>query len=369
MGAFLSGGVDSSLVVALMQAVCDRAVRTYSIGFNDAACDEAPHARASAEHLGTEHTELYVRPEEGLEIIPRLPALYDEPFADSSQIPTCLVAELTRHHVTVALSGDGGDELFGGYNRHVLVPAIQRRAAALPHSVRSVLAGAVRGAAWMAPGWLLRALGSGDTTEKLYKVAGVIAARDASAAYTGLVSHWNDPGILMADDDGDAVSPWAAVAMPQLEDMAQRMMYLDAMTYLPDDILVKVDRAAMGVSLETRVPFLDPEVVRLAWRIPQSLKIHQGRGKWILRRVLSHYVPEHLFERPKAGFSVPLASWLRGPLRDWAEALLDERRLAEEGFFDHRMIRQAWQRLLQGHGSWQHRLWGVLMFQAWLEAR
>ena len=368
LGAFLSGGIDSSTVVAMMQAAETNKVRTFSVGFEEAAFDEAASARVVAAHLGTDHTELYVTAREAQAVIPRLPSLYDEPFADSSQIPTFLVAELARAHVTVALSGDGGDELFGGYNRYVWAPTVWRRLGPVPQVARRVLASCARMAnparvdqvfAVMAPALPAR-LRQRTPGDKLHKLAQVLPATSADDLYLRLAATWNDPSELVLGS-----SSASAVSVPALDDFVDRMMCADAMTYLPDDILVKVDRAAMGVSLETRVPLLDAELARFAWSLPHRLKIRQGHGKRILRDVLARYVPRELFERPKMGFAVPIDSWLRGPLRDWAESLLDAARLRREGYFHPEPIRRRWAEHLSGRANWQNHLWPVLMFQAW----
>jgi len=375
LGAFLSGGVDSSTIVALMQAQSARPVKTFTIGFHEAGYDEAVHARAVAEHLGTDHTELYVTPEHAMAVIPRLPTLYDEPFADSSQIPTFLVSELARRYVTVSLSGDAGDELFGGYNRYTMSRSFWRSLSKIPRPLRKGLARGITGvppATWDRVGARLRpvtpsaarGLLAGD---KLHKSAGIMASRSIAEVYRGLASHWTDPAAVVI---GGAEPPTLLTGnLPRLEglDDIERMMALDLLTYLPDDILVKVDRAAMGVSLETRVPFLDHRVVEYAWRLPIDYKIRDGQSKWPLRQVLYKYVPKELIERPKAGFGVPIDSWLRGPLKDWAEALLDERRLRSEGYFRPEPIRQMWATHLSGRAGMHHHLWVVLMFQSWLE--
>lgn len=373
LGAFLSGGIDSSAVVAAMQAESTRPVRTFSIGFHEKAYNEAEHAKAVAQHLGTEHTELYVTPEQAMAAIPKLPQLYDEPFSDSSQIPTYLVSAMTKQHVTVALSGDGGDELFGGYNRYFLGRSLWHRMRWLPLPLRQALA---RGIVGVSPGrWdallsiIPERVRPAHLGDRLHKLAGVLAVRSPEALYRGLVSHWGDPSAIVrqSSEPSTALSDrdrWAA-----LPDFAQRMMYLDMMSYLPDDILVKVDRAAMGVSLETRVPFLDHRLVEFAWRVPLHMKIRHGQGKWLLRQMLYRYVPQALVERPKMGFGIPLDSWLRGPLREWAEHLLDQRRLDAEGFFDPEPILEKWREHLSGQRNWQYLLWDILMFQAWLEAQ
>lgn len=375
LGAFLSGGIDSSTVVALMQAQSSRPIKTFTIGFHEAGYNEAVHAKAVAQHLGTDHTELYVTHEDALAVIPRLPSLYDEPFSDSSQIPTFLVAQLARQHVTVSLSGDGGDELFAGYNRYFWAREIWRRLNRLPPAARRAAADAIRtlpadtwnrllgGVARSLPG-KLRLQTPGD---KLYKLADVLAVPSPEAMYRRLVSHWQAPEqlVLGASEPDTGLtdrSRWA-----DLPDFTERMMYLDAISYLPGDILTKVDRASMGVSLESRVPFLDHRVVEFAWRVPLDLKVRGAEGKWLLRQVLYRHVPRELVERPKVGFGVPIDQWLRGPLREWAEELLTERRLRDEGYFHPAPIRLKWEEHLSGKRNWQYDLWDVLMFQAWLQ--
>jgi asparagine synthase (glutamine-hydrolysing) len=377
LGAFLSGGLDSSAVVALMQAQSPRPVKTFTIGFHEQDYNEAEHARAVARHLGTEHTELYVTPEEAMAVIPRLPALYDEPFADSSQIPTFLVSQLARRHVTVSLSGDGGDELFGGYNRYFSALKLWRRARFLPRSLRAALAGMLtvvpphgwnavfRGLGFMMPA-ALRYSSPGD---KVRKLASLLGAKSPEDIYFELISHWGEPGRVVRGAAEPRTVLNDPVQWPELRDFEQRMMYLDTVSYLPDDILAKVDRAAMGVSLETRVPLLDHRVVEFAWRLPLSMKIREGQGKWLLRQVLYRYVPQDLMDRPKMGFGVPIDLWLRGPLKDWAEALIDRKRLKAEGYFNPTLVREKWAQHLSGRRNWSYHLWDILMFQAWLEAQ
>lgn len=375
LGAFLSGGVDSSTVVALMQAQSSRPVKTFTIGFHEEGYNEAEHAKAVARHLGTDHTELYVTPQQAMAVIPRLPALYDEPFSDSSQIPTFLVSQLARQAVTVSLSGDAGDELFCGYNRYQMTANLWRKLVAVPLPLRklaakgltSVSPQAWNGLADAVKGLLPRSARFANTGDKLHKAAGVLASRSVDALYHGLVSHWHDPvSVMIGADEPSTLLTGNAPSLAGL-DQTQQMMALDMLTYLPDDILTKVDRAAMGVSLETRVPFLDHRVVEFAWRLPQSMKLRDGQTKWALRQVLFRHVPQALIERPKMGFGVPIGDWLRGPLRDWAEALLDESRLKSEGFFQTAPIRRKWEEHLSGQRNWEYHLWDVLMFQAWLE--
>lgn len=372
LGAFLSGGIDSSLVVALMQAQSSKAVKTFSIGFAEKDFNEAPYAAAVAKHLGTEHTELVVTPQQALDVIPRLPYIYDEPFADSSQIPTFLVSELARRHVTVSLSGDGGDELFAGYNRYQFSQAVCRQISPLPPALRRTAAKLLR---VLTPGqWnalfsplpaRMRLPQAGD---KLHKLAGVLES-EIDEIYLRLLSHWTEPEKIVIDGHEPATILRDEFVKDRIPDPVQRMQYLDTLTYLPDDILVKVDRASMAVSLEARVPLLDHRVVAFAWSLPRRMHQRDGQSKWILRQVLYKHVPKSLIERPKMGFGVPIDSWLRGPLRDWAESLIDESRLRREGFLRPEPIRQKWREHLSGQINWSYLLWDVLMFQAWLEAQ
>lgn len=371
LGAFLSGGIDSSTVVALMQAQSLRPVKTFTIGFNEEGYNEAVHAKAVAKHLGTDHTELYVSPEQAMTVIPKLPLLYDEPFSDSSQIPTFLVSELAKQHVTVSLSGDAGDELFCGYNRYVISNAWWNKMQPIPLALRQVVSKVLASVSpdrWnQLTRWLPTASRYANFGDKLHKGAAVLDSRTLEELYLGLISHWPCPTDIVLQ--GAEPPTTLTDHRPNLRglDGVQQMMALDGLTYLPDDILAKVDRAAMGVSLESRVPFLDHRVVEFAWRIPQSMKLRDGIGKWILREVLYRHVPKQLIERPKMGFGVPIDVWLRGPLKDWAEALLDEGRLRREGFFNPGPIRAKWAEHLSGKRNWQYLLWDVLMFQAWLE--
>lgn len=372
LGAFLSGGIDSSTVVALMQAQSARPVRTYSIGFDESDYDEAKNASSVARHLGTEHAELYASPSLALNVIPQLADMFDEPFADSSQIPTYLVSKLTREHVTVALSGDGGDELFGGYTRYFRSEALWRRIEATPRSLRQFAARGVRAlspAAWTAIGDFIpersRPAQFGD---KMHKLAGVLAgASEASPFYQQVMSLWPNPQAVVINGRERCGLFEDAGLRELIPDFTERMQYLDTLTYLPDDILTKVDRASMAVSLEARVPLLDHRVVAFTWSLPPAMKTANGIGKSILRRVLHKYVPRTLVERPKRGFAVPMSAWLRNELRDWAEPLLAERRLAEDGIFEPAPIRQRWKEHLEGRRNWQSQLWAVLMFQAWKE--
>ncbi|MCX7626809.1 MAG: asparagine synthase (glutamine-hydrolyzing) [Methylophilaceae bacterium] len=376
LGAFLSGGIDSSTVVALMQSLSSRPVKTFTIGFHEGEYDEAQHARAVARHLGTDHAEWYVTPRDALDVIPKLPTLYDEPFADSSQIPTHLVSILARRQVTVALSGDGGDELFGGYNRYFWEQSLWRKLSCVPLPLRRVAGSAVKSlspAAWnrlygIVHGLLPARYRFRLPGDKLHKAAALFAADRPEEIYLRLVSHWEDPAAVVIRGEEPRTPITDPSAWLDCPDFEQRMMYLDAITYLPDDILVKVDRAAMGVSLETRVPLLDHRIVEFAWRLPLSMKIREGQGKWLLRQLLYKHVPKELIERPKMGFGVPIDHWLRGPLREWAEDLLAEERLRREGFFDPAPIRRRWAEHLSGQRNWQFLLWDVLMWQAWYGA-
>lgn len=373
LGAFLSGGVDSSAIVALMQRQSSRPVKTFTIGFDEAGFDESPHARAVAEHLGTEHHEMRVSAQMAQDVIPTLPWMYDEPFADSSQIPTHLVCHAAHQHVTVALSGDAGDEMFGGYNRHFWGPRLWSRVGNWPYPLRQAFSAML--VALPAQGWdaLARPLGVVRPGEKLHKLArSLTATHTIDDLYRNLVSEWQSPATLVLDALGQPLLEPSSLLDDPLpaagtEHAALRMMYRDCMSYLPDDILCKVDRAAMATSLETRMPFLDHRVAELAWRMPLHMKVRGNIGKWALRQVLYKHVPRELIERPKAGFAIPIGQWLRGPLRDWAEALLAEPRLRSEGYLRPEPIRQRWAEHLSGRKDHTASLWAVLMFQAWLE--
>jgi asparagine synthase (glutamine-hydrolysing) len=368
LGMFLSGGVDSSTIAALMQSVSDRPIRTFSIGFHEQSFDEAVHAKQVAAHLGTNHEEFYVTPAEAQAVIPNLPTIYDEPFADSSQIPTFLVSQMTRRHVTVALSGDGGDELFSGYNRYNTGLRLAKAIRALPKSARNGAASAIRALSpqtWdcafaLVPG-RLRPRNPGD---KMHKFANVLP-EDGTGYYRHLISQWDGAWSIVqgAREPAHVLSdPTIKARFP--DDLAW-MQFLDTITYLPDDILTKVDRASMAVSLEARVPLLDHRVVELAWRLPKRFKVRDGKGKWLLRQVLYKHVPKALIERPKMGFAVPVDQWLRGPLRAWADDLLDPKGLRDAGILDLGPILQKWNEHKSGRRNWQQFLWNVLMFEAW----
>lgn len=375
LGALLSGGIDSSAVVALMQAESSRPVKTFTISFEEEGYDEAVHARAVASHLATKHTELRVSSAHALAVIPSLARVYDEPFSDSSQVPTLLVASLAREHVTVCLSGDGADEAFGGYNRYFIGTRLWQKMNWLPTSLRQILSRmllSVHPERWncligAVSGLLPARVRFGNPGDKLHKLAGVLGATGAEAFYHGLVSHCGDPSRFVIDSIEPRTLVTDLARWPALPDFASRMMAVDAQSYLTDDILCKVDRAAMSVSLEIRVPYLDHRLFEFAWRLPLDMKLREGQGKHILRQVLYRYVPKELIERPKMGFGVPIDSWLRGPLKDWAEELLDEGRLRREGYFNPRPIRQKWSEHLSGKRNWQYHLWDVLMFQSWMD--
>lgn len=375
LGAFLSGGVDSSTVVALMQAQSTKPIKTFSIGFNETGYNEAVQAKAVAQHLKTDHTELYVTSEQAQAVIPKLPSIYDEPFADSSQIPTFLVSELARSKVTVSLSGDGGDEVFGGYPRYFAGTAIWGKLRMMPLLLRQGMSAGIRSMGprfydkWL--GWMSPYTGSfgmqGAVGHKLHVLSEMLDVQHEKALYHRLVSHWKTPAEVVIG----GYEPSTVLTDPNRwadgSSFFEHMMYCDTVSYLPDDIFTKVDRASMAVSLEARVPLLDHRVVEFAWTLPLSLKSRNGEGKWLLKEVLYKYVPKALIDRPKMGFGVPIDTWLRGPLRDWAESLINEARLNREGYFHPKPIREKWAQHLSGDRNWHFYLWDVLMFQAWLE--
>jgi asparagine synthase (glutamine-hydrolysing) len=371
LGAFLSGGVDSSTVVAIMQAHSRDRVRTFSIGFHEPKYDEAQHARRVAAHLGTDHTELYVTPEEAMRVVPSLPSMFDEPFSDSSQIPTYLVSKLARRSVTVSLSGDGGDELFAGYDRYDRALAIWKKLSGIPPAFRTVAAASIR----HAPMPLLGLVGAiarsvlhrDATADRIKKLGTMLGSRSIGELYPSLISHWQDPASIVKQGSLPDYLFSAERNWRISEDPLENMCFADMRTYLPDDILTKVDRASMAVSLEARVPLLDHRFVELSARLPMTLKRREGVGKWPLRQVLYKYVPRDLVDRPKMGFGVPIGVWLRGPLREWAGALLDSARIAQQGIFDNATIQKAWNEHCSGKRQWHYLLWDVLMFQAWLE--
>ena len=374
VGAFLSGGVDSSLIVALMQQAADRPVRTFTVGFADRSFDESADAAAVAAHLGTDHTSLQVDDADATAVLPSLADIWDEPFADVSQIPVLLVSRLARTQVTVSLSGDAGDELFAGYNRHAWLERLWSRSSTLPDPVRRALGsallrlppGAVDGMAGLTRGLPTRYQVRNPAT-KVAKVGRVLASSGPEDAYLALVSHWDDPESMVVGASGGSSMASDPSRWPELSGITEQMLWLDLIGYLPDDILTKVDRAAMAVSLETRVPFLDRDVFDLAWRLPLDVKLRDGVTKWILRQVLYRHVPPQLVDRPKMGFGLPIGTWLRGPLRPWAEELLDERRLRNQSLLDPAPIRHAWSQHLSGRRDLAYELWDVLVLQAWID--
>jgi len=375
LGAFLSGGVDSSTVVALMQKMGTGRARTFTIGFRDERYDEARTARRIAESLGTDHTEVYLEGEDAFGVVPELPEMFDEPFADSSQIPTHLVARLTRQHVTVALSGDGGDELFCGYPRYRLAADVWRVAGKLPVSLRRLGARSLQAlplGRWELSGGLLHRLAlrygrAGDIRHKVRRLAGILEANDSSDLYRQILTRWPLSDSLVTGLEGERPILGAEMELPALPRYQQRMMLFDLVTYLPDDILAKVDRAAMAVSLETRLPLLDPEVIELAWRMPLSFHLRDGETKWPLRQIQRRHIPRKLTEGPKMGFGVPLAGWLRGPLRSWADDLLSAESLAGQDYLRPEPIRRCWEAHLSGANDLHAALWPILVFQQWSE--
>jgi len=381
LGAFLSGGIDSSLIVAIMQELSSEPIKTFTIGFDEKSFDESGYARQVAEFLGTDHKELIVDSHDAQEVIKKIPILYDEPFADSSQIPTYLVSELARKEVTVALSGDAGDEIFAGYNRYFWAPKIWNKISWIPFPLRRVLSKII----YFLPmrsweiiesvlNFIFRKYAVRRLGDKAYKLADRLEhVHDISDLYKSLISEWKDSSHLIKNFPKDSSLidlevgklKGSKIEQSNLRDM-EKMMYYDSITYLPDDILCKVDRASMGVSLESRVPFLDPKISEIAWSIPSSLKVKNGKSKSILRNILYSYVPKELIERPKSGFGVPVGEWLRKDLKDWAEKLISISILEDDGIFHPEVIRNIWDEHLSGKRDWTHRLWSILMFQAWL---
>lgn len=375
LGAFLSGGIDSSTVAALMQAQSSSPIKTFTIGFNEKGYNEAKHAKAVARHLCTDHTELYVQASDALNVIPKLSNIYSEPFSDSSQIPTFLVSKLASQHVKVALSGDGGDELFGGYNRYLMAKDIWKKSRRIPKPARKLISHlllTIPTNKWdtifdlISPA-LPQHLRIRTPGGKAHKLANVLSLDSNYEYYRALTSHWLQPNNIVIDGFEPSTLTSNYKAWPKTDSFEHAMMAIDAQTYMTDDILVKVDRAAMANSLETRVPLLDHRIVELAWKMPLEYKIKDGEGKWLLKQVLFRYIPQEIIERPKMGFGIPLHDWLRTSLRDWAESLLDENLLRNQGYFHPEPIRKMWTEHLSGKHNHQHHLWDVLVFQAWLE--
>ena len=371
IGAFLSGGIDSSLIVALMQSQSRYPVKTFTIGFDETGYSEAQYAKKIAKHLGTNHSELYISAKTAMEVIPNLPLIYDEPFSDSSQIPTFLVSQFAKKQVKVALSGDGGDELFCGYNRYIMYQKFLTAFNLMPSNLRKSLAFVIQSISpknlnnisKFFPG-IRQYSAFGD---KMHKFANILKVKSLDEIYNVLTSHWLNPNevVINSKEPGTLLTEFK----PELRGLnsEQQMMVLDLITYLPNDILVKIDRAAMASSLETRAPFLNHKLLEYVWKIPQSLKLRNGHGKWILKKILNQYVPKNLTERPKMGFGIPIDIWLRGPLRDWAENLLNEKKLQKEGFFNPRLVRDKWSEHLSGNRNLHTNLWDILMFQAWAD--
>ena len=371
VGAFLSGGIDSSTIAALMQRHSSAPVRTFTVGFADRSFDESSEAAAVAAHLGTEHTAVHVGDAEAMEVIPRLPDIWDEPFADVSQIPTYLVSRVAREDVTVSLSGDGGDELFAGYNRHAWLDRVWGKAGLAPAGARrsaGSLLGSVppavieRASRFLPAGWQVR-----NPSTKAAKLARVLSASDPEDAYRALTTHWDDASSLVLGVDPDGTADDGRTSALSGGGITELMLWSDLVKYLPNDILPKLDRAAMAVSLETRVPFLDRGILNLAWRLPLDAKLRGGQTKWVLRQVLERHVPAALVERPKMGFGLPIGRWLRGTLAPWAEELLDERRLRDQGLLDPIRIRRAWEQHRSGRQDLGYELWDVLVLQSWID--
>ena len=370
LGAFLSGGVDSSTVAALMQKQSDRPIKSFSIGFTEDSFNEAKYAKEIASYLGTDHTELYVTPEEALAVVPFLPKCFDEPFADSSQIPTYLVSAMTKKHVTVALSGDGGDELFAGYTRYMQAERMRRLAAVLPNTLRHWLGKIISAhspSAWDALfSHLLLDKKLRNPGNKIHRVANALT-ENFDQTYLGMLSHWTDPDDIVLDGFEYKGVLWDEELESKVPDFLDRMQFKDILTYLPDDILTKVDRATMAVGLEARVPIIDHRIVEFSWRIPRKMKIRNGESKWLLKQVLNRYVPKELVDRPKMGFGVPLDAWLKGPLREWADDILTESNITKYGLVNPAPITKIWNEHKLGQGKWHYLLWDVIMLHAWAE--
>jgi asparagine synthase (glutamine-hydrolysing) len=377
IGAFLSGGIDSSTIVAIMQSESNTPIKTFTIGFNDDIYNEAIYAKAVANHLNTSHTELYVSPEEISDVIPKLPHIYDEPFADSSQLPTFLVSQLARQHVTVSLSGDAGDELFGGYNRYVWAPQIWKKIGNVPLSVRLALQNIILSLTPQAWNHIFKSLSpiipsklrQVNPGDKLHKLANVLSTNSRSSLYRQLSSQWTNPEQIVLNSFESKTIMTNQEEWPDIDSYPEWMMCMDLLSYLPGDILTKIDRAAMSTSLETRVPFLDQNIIEFAWQLPLSMKIRNGESKWLLRQVLYKYVPRELIERPKMGFGIPISDLIRTSLRDWAEDLLSVTSLKSSGCLNDTLIRQKWEEHLSGKRNWQYHLWNILIFQSWFKTQ
>ena len=372
LGAFLSGGIDSSTIVAMMQSQSNQPIKTFTIGFSEDEFNEANHAKKIAKYLGTDHTELYFSSKTALEVIPKLPNIYDEPFSDNSQIPSYILSQLTKQHVKVALSGDGGDELFCGYNRYFSTYSWSKRFSSIPISLRKILANAAKKVSPNSWNMLLRFVPGLNKQinfgHKIHKGIDALKTDNLLDLYFILTSHWQNPTTVVKNSSEPEILLSKIKSELSILNNYEKMMAIDQITYLPNSILVKIDRASMASSLETRVPFLDHELIEYAWKIPHKFKLRNGEGKWILKKILSKYVPKILTDRPKMGFGIPLGDWLRGPLRDWAENLLDEKRLIQEGFLNPKLIREKWTEHLSNKNNWQYDLWNVLMFQAWIDS-
>lgn len=371
IGAFLSGGIDSSAVVSLMQSQSNTPINTFTIGFDDKDFNEAHYAKKIAKHLSTNHTEMYISSKEAINIVPKLSKIYDEPFSDSSQISTFLISQLTKQQVKVALTGDGGDELFCGYNRYIFGEKLWNVSRAIPASLRKVFSSGIQLVSQKNWDKILKYLPIinryNNVGDKLYKVTRAFDAKTFYDFYQLLSSHWHKSNEVVINSKEPKI--FSNQLKQQLEtlDKQQQMMILDFLTYLPGDILVKIDRASMASSIETRAPFLDHKLIEYVWKIPHRFKNKNGQGKWILKEILKQYVPKDLTERPKMGFGVPIGTWLRGPLKDWAENLLDEKTMQEEGFLNSKLVKKKWEEHISGIRNWQYDLWDVLMFQAWIK--
>lgn len=372
LGAFLSGGVDSTMVVAQMQSISQRKIQTFTIGFEEQGFNEAKHAKLIAEHLGTDHTELYITPKDAISVIPSLPSIYDEPFSDSSQIPTYLVSKLAKSKVSVCLSGDGGDELFFGYQRYQTSSRLWNKLKYMPRPIKQGIASFLRKSSGKEISRLQYLLpkkyADAPLSDRISKIAELISHDNGDLLYKDIISHWKQPEkvVFGAVEPNTILDDYSINST--LNNLQERMMYKDILTYLPDDILTKVDRASMAVSLECRVPLLDHRLVELAWKIPMSRKYKDGNSKWILKKVLDRYVPRKIMDRPKMGFGVPIEHWLKDPLRDWGEDLLDEQRLRSQGLFDAALIRKMWNEHINGNRRWHYYLWDILMFQTWYDS-